>query len=1081
MKSLSAKCCCVLLILSASWVFAQTGGATAEIKGEVTDHAGAVVAGVTITATDADKNISRTATSNERGEYRLMLLPPGVYQLKVEAAGFVEQVQNGVEVTVGQTLNRDFGLQIGKVSETVAVTSEAAVIENERTQQSNTINEQYIRNLPINRRDYLSFTLLAPGVADSNALADNSDFRVKQTPQSGLSFYGSNGRGNSVTVDGAEANDSSGGVRPTLSQEAVQEFQINRSNYNAEFGGASGGVINIVSKTGTNNIRGSVFGFFRHQTLDAGDPFAIVLDENTNTTHRVKPDANRQQLGGTLGLPIITNRTFAFLSYEHLRRRENSAVPVLTDLSIFQPTAAQQTIINQLAANSSTTASPCLRGGPNLTPAACSAALQAALTAKPATQALFRTNSGVFPFTTDSNAFSMRIDHHPSDSNTFFARYNFNNSTDENQSTRALVGLSRSTNLDASDHNLAMGWTHVFSPQLVNEARLQWNYRKFNVQPNDPNGPELNVTGFGFFNRDIFLPARNIERRYEMADDLTYVLGTHRLKLGGSTLIHYASYDYETFFPGRFGFGTVSPALTAALFSPQLASTSLTALQALDLGLPASYQQGFGPQFPGKGIVKDTLPYYSVYAQDTWNVRPYLTFNYGLRYEVDVRKDPLPTYMKNISPRVGFAWDPFHDKKTSVRAGYGVFYAPIPFQIDYVVNALNEINGFRQIPQVLTTMNATFPLTTTSAPNIYRTLLQQGVIGIPATTRTIAPSDLSQFGIAVSQTGPRNPLTVLFRADPNYRNPVAQQASLGVERELAPGLSVSASYIWVLTQHITRARDINLLPRPIFPATGIPMWTAASGCVPSTLCFRDPLLFQEVIYESAASANYNGGILEISKRFNRSFSIAGNYTFSKAFDQVTDYNSDFRAMDQTNEKAERSLSAFDQRHKIVLYSVLQGPNRKDSDGLLKSILADNSLTPIFRYNSSRPFNLLAGVDVNGDRSTNGDRPPLVGRNTGVGPDFWTVDMRLARRIPLGVETRTLELTAEAFNLFNRLNFASINNTVGPNPPGTGSNQNPDLAQTVHVEGRRDRGPSQPLGFTSAFEPRRIQLGLRLRF
>src|SRR5215475_1815600 len=352
MKSLSAMSCCVLLVLSTAWVFAQTGGATAEIKGAVTDHAGAVMAGVTITATDAEKNISRTTTSNERGEYRLMLLPPGVYQLKVEAAGFVEQVQNGVEVTVGQTLNRDFCLQIGKVSETVSVSSEAAVIENERTQQSNTINEQYIRNLPINRRDYLSFTLLAPGVADSNALADNSDFHVKQTPQSGLSFYGSNGRGNSVTVDGAEANDSSGGVRPTLSQEAVQEFQINRSNYNAEFGGASGGVINIVSKTGTNNIRGSVFGFFRHQTLDAGDPFAIVLDESTNKTHRVKPDANRHQLGCTLGWPIIKTRTFAFLSYEHLRRRENSAVPVLTDLSIFKPTAAQQAIINQLTANS---------------------------------------------------------------------------------------------------------------------------------------------------------------------------------------------------------------------------------------------------------------------------------------------------------------------------------------------------------------------------------------------------------------------------------------------------------------------------------------------------------------------------------------------------------------------------------------------------------------------------------------------------------------------------------------------------------------------------------------------------------
>src|SRR5262249_10637284 len=216
-------------------------------------------------------------------------------QLKIEAHGFVTQTFGNLQVTVGQIAEHDFTLQIGAVTETVEITSSTPVVETERTQQSNTINEQAIRNLPINRRDYLTFTLLAPGVADSNALADNSDFRVKQTPQSGISFYGSNGRGNSVTVDGAEANDSSGGVRSTLSQDAVQEFQINRSNYNAELGGASGGVINIVSRTGTNNLHGSLFGFFRNQNLDAGDPFAIVLDEATNKARRVKPDSNRQQ------------------------------------------------------------------------------------------------------------------------------------------------------------------------------------------------------------------------------------------------------------------------------------------------------------------------------------------------------------------------------------------------------------------------------------------------------------------------------------------------------------------------------------------------------------------------------------------------------------------------------------------------------------------------------------------------------------------------------------------------------------------------------------------------------------------
>jgi hypothetical protein len=1067
MRHIPARAFFLALICAAipALALAQAGGATAEIKGKITDPTGAVVTGATITATDAEKGVARTAASDERGEYRLLSLPPGVYQLKIEAPGFTAQAQSGVEVTVGQTLEKYFALQVGAASETITVTTEAPVIETEKTQQSNTINELAIRNLPIDRRDYLTFTLLAPGVVDSNALADNTDFRVAQTPQSGISFYGSNGRGNSVMVDGAEANDFSGGVRSTLSQETVQEFQINRSNYSAELGGASGGVINIVSKTGSNNVRGSVFGFFRNQRLDAADPFAIALEGDA--VRRIKPDANRQQYGGTIGFPIIKDRTFFFGGYEGLRRRESSTVPVLTDLSIFQPTAAQATIINSLAASTSATPIPCLTGGPNLAPADCASALRAALTAKQSTRDLFRQNSGVFPFTSDSQAFSLRADHRAGDKNQLFLRYNYTNSDEVNQSTRALVGFSRANSVDNLDSTIVGGWTRIFSPNLINEARVQWNYRNFFVLPNDPNGPELNVTGFGFFNRDIFLPAQTIERRYEIADNLTYVRGTHRLKFGGSALVRNGAFDSQTFFSGRFGFS----ALPGALVGPALAATTINQLQSLDLGLPTSYQQGFGDP-----IVKGTLPFYSVYAQDTWNVRPNLTFNYGLRYELDQRLDPLPTYKKNFGPRVGFSWDPFNDKKTSVRGGYGIFYSPIYFQIDYVVNALNEINGFRQIPQVLTTFNATNPLAANGPVNIFRTLRQQGVIGIPNTTRTITPADLTQFGINISQTGPRNPLTVLFRASPDYRNPTAQQASLAIERELVPGLSASVSYIWVLTQHATRARDINLLPRPVFPGSGIPEWTARSGCAGAGLanCFRDPLLFQEIIYESAASALYHGAIFEVSKRFGGHFAIAGNYTFSKATDQVTDYNSDFRANDQTNTRLERALSAFDQRHKVVIYAVLQSPYKNKA-------LAGFSMTPIFRANSGRPFNLLAGSDVNGDRSTSGDRPPFVGRNTGIGPNFWTFDLRLGRRIGLGSEARSLELTFEAFNLFNRLNFAAVNNTVGQFPPGASPIGNPDLAGTVRVEGRSDRSPSQPLGFTSAFDSRRIQLGARLRF
>lgn len=1043
-------------------ILAQAGGATAEIKGRINDPNGAVLPNATVTATDTAKNFSRTTKSDENGEYRFLSIPPGTYQIKVEANGFTTQLKPEFQVTIGQTIDLDFAMQVGNQSETVTVTSDPPVIEGDRTQQSTTINEQYIRNLPIDRRDYLSFTLLAPGVVDSNALADNSDFRVAQTPQSGISFYGNNGRGNSITVDGAEANDQGGGVRSTLSQETVQEFQINRSNYNAELGGASGGVINIVSKTGTNNFRGSVFAFFRNQALDAGDPFALVLDGNTLT--RVKPDANRQQFGATLGGPIYKDKTFFFAGFEVLRRRESSVVPLLTDLSIFQPTSGQRAIINSLAASTDPGLITCITGQPMITRAQCAPILQATLTSKQSTQDLFRNNSGVFPFTTDSRAFSIRLDHIASQKNTFFLRYNFTDRDEGNQSTRALLGFSRSSNIETLDHTIVGGWTHIASSSLINEFRVQFNYNELFVTSNDPNGPELNVTGFGFFNRDIFLPSFNFDRRYEIADNLSYVKGKHRMKFGASILIRDGYFDSQTFFGGRFGFSI----LPGSFVSPQLATTTINQLQGLDLGLPTSYQQGFGDP-----IVGAKIPYIALYAQDTWNVLSNLTFNYGLRYEVDVRKEPLPTYFKNFGPRLGLSWDPFKDKKTVVRAGYGIFYAQIPFVIDYVVNSLNEINGFRQIPQVLTTLNAANPFAINGPINIFRTLRAQGVIGIPNTIRTITPADLTQFGINISQSGPRNPLTVLFRADPTYRNPMAQQASIGIEREITPGFSVSLSYVWALTHYITRARDINLRDRPIGPR-GIRDWSAAAGCTGAAIfgCFRDPNLFQEILYESSSSANYNGLLIEFSKRFGNKVALAGNYTFSKAFDQVTDYNSDFRAFDQTDGREEYSLSAFDQRHKFVVYAVIQSPFKN-------KFLSGFTFQPIFRANSGRPFNLLAGADVNGDRSTNGDRPLLVsngvqfgsiGRNVGKGPNFSTFDMRLTHLTRFG-EVRTLEFTFEAFNLFNRLNFSSVNNTVGPTID----------ASLTEIKGRSDVSPSAPLGFTSAFDPRRIQLGVRFRF
>jgi len=997
-------------------LLAQSAGESSELNGIITDPSDAVVAGAAVTLRNPATGLERRVTSNNKGEYRFLVVPPGLYDIRVEKSGFRTETATGIRLSIGQVGTLDFRLQLGGQQETVEVSAETALLESERTQQANIVQQEFVRNLPIDRRDYLTFSLLAPGVVDSNALADNSDFRVTATPQSGLSFYGSNGRGNSVTLDGGGANNDSGGVRPTVSQEAVEEFQINRSNYTAELGGASGGVINIVSKSGTNQFRGSAFGYFRNQALDAGDPFARVLQAD-GSLKREKPPANRQQLGGSLGGPLSQDRTFFFGAVEGLRRDESNVVSVLTNRSIFGPTAEQEAILSRL-------------------PAAAAQQLRAALTSPPATVQLFEQNSGITPFDTSDLKFSLRLDHNPNQNNQLFFRHNFANLKETNASTRALVGSSRGSDYRLFDNTAVAGWTRVFSADLLNELRVQGSYLDQTVTSLENIGPELNINGFGFFNKDIFLPNISIEKKLEIKNAVSNFRNGHALKFGGVANLRHNRSDTKTFFGGRFTFGP----LPGALVNAALASTTLTALQAFNLGLPQFYQQGFGDP-----VVSAFYPFYGLFAQDSWKVSPRLTLDFGLRYELDTRKAPLRTDRNNFAPRFGLAWDPFGDNRTVLRGGYGIFYSPTYFQIDYVVNALGIVNGRRQIPQVFSTIQTQGAA---SAANIYQTLRRQGVITLPRPTRPITESDLAQFGFQISQTGPVPPLSVLFESSPDYASAYSQQATFGIERQIGRDLSVGVSGIYTRTLKITRARDKNLLDAPVDPRLGIKVWRPQD--------FANPLIFQFNVYESTARAFYAGFIAEVRKRFSSRFSLAANYTLGKATDEVTDYNSDFQPFDQTNLRAERSLSAFDQRHKVVLYAVWQLP-------------ASFQLAPIFRANSGRPFNLLAGADLNSDRHPTTDRPAGAGRNTGLGPAFHTFDVRLAKRFLLSGDRRYLELTMEGFNVTNRLNYASINNTVGA------------ITGPFNLTGRHDRSPSEPLGFTSAFESRRIQLGVRIMF
>jgi Carboxypeptidase regulatory-like domain/TonB dependent receptor len=692
--------------------YAQGVGASGGIRGTVTDATGGVVVRAAVSAIDVDRGQKYEAVSDAGGQYQFASLPPSTYNVTAQISGFQTETQTGLVVTLGQIAVVDFHLKVATSSAEVTVTAEPPVVETERGSQADTVTQRYIEDLPIDRRDYLTFTLLLPGVSDSTRLADDQDFRVKQTPQSGLSFYGSNGRGNSVTVDGGEAGDDAGGVRPTISQDAVQEFQVNRSNYAADLGGATGASINIISKTGTNDIHGSLFGFFRNDALDARDPFAfkpaLVPGDAFSLDAQGAPIKNslqRYQFGGSVGAPIKRDKTFVFFAFEGLRQDAQNSVPLLTNSNIFAPTFDQQQQLAALAANPAPTV-PCLSGPigtavaaqlglpTTLPPGTCAAVLQGVLTVNPASGPLpaylvgqFETQGGLFNYISRNYLASARLDHRIDADNQVFLSYRFAHDLEQNPDVQSLTAFSAGSSVHDLDNNLQGAWFHQFNPTTQNELRLQFDYNGFNVIPNEPGQVGLQIPGFiNNLGTNIFLPNLTILRRYEIADNFTMIRGRHTIQFGINELLRGNHTESHTFLPGRFVFGSLPG---PALLSPQI--SSLSSLQSASFGVPQVYQQGFGnPDYPAY-----TRPLTGLYLQDSWKVTPNFTLNYGLRYDIDSQYRPLNTYYKDFGPRVSFAWDPFKDHKTVVRGGYGIFYGPVDAQIPGVDLSLGVLNKNR--------------------------------------------------------------------------------------------------------------------------------------------------------------------------------------------------------------------------------------------------------------------------------------------------------------------------------------------------------------------------------------------------
>jgi len=708
---------------------------TVNLSGMVTDPQGLAVGNAQVNVTNTATGAERSTTTDGAGQYKIVGLPPGQYTLTVEATGFAKLVTENFELTLGVTAQFNPQLSLKTTTATVTVSGEAAVVETTKTDVSDTITPTQIDNLPINRRDYIHFTLLTPQAAPDDTPS------IGAAPTSGLNFGGQRARSNEISIDGADAIDYAvNGVRATVSQEAVQEFQVITSNYMPEYGRAMGGVVNIVTKSGSNEIHGNIFGFLRQKDLQARDPFSVQGVFNTATDSvdltAVKQSYTRVQAGATLGGPIQKDKTFYFFSYETIRSEATGFTNIGTNNFDLAPTSfscipvpllmttTQATFYQAALAGAACTPLNPAFGAAEITGLASATALLGNVPGGPTTFPLPGSGPlpasyqglvsllGNYPTKEGTSFWSLKLDHIWNSKNTSFIRASVSPSlvtgiqvNAENQNFGQNAG-NRTSEQQTRDLDIIGQHTTSFRNDWFNEFRFQYARRGLHYGYSSlPGGsdPAVDIAGYAFFGREPFTTEDRTENRYEWTDALTWSKGTHTIKFGADVnWLHVgtnAQQIFELNYGGVYDFGSI-PA--DALGFPDAAG-SFTAVQAYGLGFPSQYFQGIGNS---NRPTTDKL--LGVFIQDSWKANRHLTLNYGVRYDVDWNpvfppapglngpaekafgvQQGLPFNPHNIAPRFGLAWDPWGDGKTVIRAGFGLFYDHPPAALAFLANAFD--------------------------------------------------------------------------------------------------------------------------------------------------------------------------------------------------------------------------------------------------------------------------------------------------------------------------------------------------------------------------------------------------------
>ncbi len=869
-RSTTLHVCAGALILLAGVL--PVAAQTATVQGRVTDPTGAVAPGAKITITNARSGVKSTTTSNTQGAYTMPFLQPGTYDILVKSPGFKPALRSGVALDVDQTAGIDFALQVGEASQTVEVQGGAPLLQTETASLGQTIDNKTLFTLPLNGRDYTQLVTLGAGAVQ------NTYSRAKN----GFSLNGSETFQNTMLLDGVDNNNyilgtDSGNINAlTPSVDAIQQFKVETSNYSAQYGRSAGGVVSVSIKSGTNEIHGDAFEFLRNDALDANDFFA-------NRTGLARPPLRRNQFGGTVGGPVIKNRSFFFLSYQGTRQTSsNSGATTAPTPAMVGGNFGSKAIYDPFS----------LSGGVrapfpnNVIPANLfdpSGAKLAALYPAPNLPGLVNNYAYNQTELNNGDELDSRFDEQLTNNDTMFVRYS--RGTGEIDQGSVFHGPGNGgggfgqypIDQPLLAYSIVVSETHIFGPALVNEFHIGYTHNESNqlspatsplFQQFGINGipplagldglPQIGLTAFSALGDRTFAPNPKLVQVGQLNDTMSWIHGNHTVTYGGQVLL---SHDYA---------GTSNGARGSLSFNGQFTSQvpgkgAGSALADLLLGQTNSA----GLTTPLVGRLRDS--YYGLFINDSWRVNPKLTLNFGVRYDLQTplweRDNRMASFdffpgspgygtlidatsgsflartfsnldTNNFAPRLGLAYQ--LDSKTVIRGAYGVFYGGLGYQDIAHSGSAN--------PPYFMSVSAP---SATSAP-LSNLVLSQGF-----------PPGL------LSTTNLKNPN--LFALSPQFPMPMVNQWNFAVERQL-PGDSVlTVSYVGSSTSHLMGDNNINSPPPgpgAINPRRGFPQY--------GDIIFQTP--YGHATYEALQAT--------FQKRYSSGLSILADYTWSHAMDNV---------------------------------------------------------------------------------------------------------------------------------------------------------------------------------------------------